>query len=297
MSRAPDTDAATLALSREPYGTPARLRARIALHELADPGGEDFHHWLWRLVEAPADARVLEVGAGDARMWRAIAGRVPPAWRLTLSDRSPGMLEAARETLAAAGHAEAAGAADPSSRDGQSGHAEATGLAADFVLADAADLPFADASFDLAFANHMLYHLPDPARAVAELRRVLRPGGRLVAATNGEHHLAEIAALLDELTEAWPGVRVDRPQRLTFTLENGEAILRVAFTEVARHDRDDVLRVADAEVLARYLLSLAYARDADEAASLATWAQVLVAGRLRAGPLPVRRVSGVFVAR
>jgi SAM-dependent methyltransferase len=206
-------------------------------------------------------------------MWQALGAAVPAGWRLTLSDVSPGMLAEARGTLAA------------------------TGRDARFVLADAANLPFADGRFDLVFANHMLYHVPDLPRTLAELGRVLRPGGRLIAATNGDDHLAEIAVLLDELAAAWPGVRVDRPHRLTFTLENGAAALADVFADVARHDHADTLVVADAGVLTRYLLSMAYAADAAEAEALAAWARERVEDRLRDGPLAVRRASGAFVAR
>ena len=268
---APDDDAA-LTLSRQAYGDAARLRARIALHELGAGDREDFHAWLWRRFEAPPTADVLEVGSGSGRMWQALGATVPAGWRLTLSDVSPGMLAEARRTLAA------------------------TGREARFVLADAANLPFADDRFDLVFANHMLYHVPDLPRTVTELGRVLRPGGRLVAATNGGDHLAEIAVLLDELAAAWPGVRVDRPHRLSFTLENGASILAEAFAAVARFDHADTLVVNDAGVLGRYLLSMAYAADAAEAAALGAWTRERVAERLRAGPLAVRRVSGAFVA-
>ncbi len=267
----PDGDAA-LTLSRQAYGDAARLRARIALHELGADRHEDFHAWLWRHVDAPPSADVLEVGSGSGRMWQAIGAAVPAGWRLTLSDVSPGMLSEARDTLAA------------------------TGRDAAFVLADAANLPFANGRFDLVFANHMLYHVPDLPRTVAELGRVLRPGGRLIAATNGDEHLAEIATLLDELAAAWPGVRVDRPHRLAFTLENGGAALAAAFADVARHDHGDTLVVDDGGVLTRYLLSMVYAADATEAQALVAWARDLVAERLRTGPLRVRRASGAFVA-
>jgi SAM-dependent methyltransferase len=56
----------------------------------------------------------------------------------------------------------------------------------------AADLPFADDTFDAAVAAWMLYHVPDLDGTLAELRRVLRDGGRLSVATNGEEHLADL---------------------------------------------------------------------------------------------------------
>jgi SAM-dependent methyltransferase len=56
-------------------------------------------------------------------------------------------------------------------------HAAAKGL--DTVRADATELPFADESFDAAILVSMLHHVDAPERALAEARRVLRPGGRL----------------------------------------------------------------------------------------------------------------------
>ncbi|MBI3517714.1 MAG: class I SAM-dependent methyltransferase [Proteobacteria bacterium] len=51
-----------------------------------------------------------------------------------------------------------------------------------FERADARALPFADASFDRAFSMLVLLFIPDAERAVAEMRRVVRPGGRVTAA-------------------------------------------------------------------------------------------------------------------
>lgn len=56
---------------------------------------------------------------------------------------------------------------------------------------EAEQLPFPAHSFDVALLVRVLAHLSDPARAVAEARRVLRPGGRLVLAAQGSEHLAQ----------------------------------------------------------------------------------------------------------
>jgi SAM-dependent methyltransferase len=56
------------------------------------------------------------------------------------------------------------------------------GVAAELAAADAAALPFAPATFDAAFAVAVLQHVPKPRAAIAALRRVLKPGGRLVLA-------------------------------------------------------------------------------------------------------------------
>jgi SAM-dependent methyltransferase len=53
------------------------------------------------------------------------------------------------------------------------------------LLGTAEDLPVEDASFDVVLCNQVLEHCDDPARAVAELRRVAAPGGRLLVSTHG----------------------------------------------------------------------------------------------------------------
>jgi len=57
---------------------------------------------------------------------------------------------------------------------------EVTGLAGEFRVADAESLDFADASFDLVYSHGVLHHTPDTVRAVREVHRVLKPGGRAV---------------------------------------------------------------------------------------------------------------------
>jgi SAM-dependent methyltransferase len=57
---------------------------------------------------------------------------------------------------------------------------ECSGLQGEFRVADAENLDFADGSFDLVYSHGVLHHTPDTARAVREMHRVLKPGGRAV---------------------------------------------------------------------------------------------------------------------
>ncbi len=259
----------------EAYRTPDRLRARIAFHERYKGGGEDFHRRLFSLVtqrvEPAAGARILEVGSGTGRLWSMNAERVPPGWRITLTDASEGMVNAAREAAADAG------------------------LAATVLRADVQQLPFDATAFDLAFANHMLYHVPDLPRGLAELRRVLAPGGWLVAATNGAEHLAAIRDLALPLADV---VTLYGVEPLSFTLENGAELLAAGFGEVELIRLDDEVLVDDAEVLLAYLRSMIYLPDdpgAEVASRLAEFEES-VRERLAGGPLPVRRSTGFFLA-
>ncbi len=65
----------------------------------------------------------------------------------------------------------------------------ARGLDGRFVQGDAESLPFPDASFDLVYSNGVLHHTPNTRTVVAEIRRVLRPGGRAIVMLYAENSL------------------------------------------------------------------------------------------------------------
>lgn len=69
------------------------------------------------------------------------------------------------------------------------------------AVADVTRLPLPDGSADAALAMHMLYHVPDPDAALAELRRVLRPGGLLIVATNSATDKQQLRDLRDAAAE------------------------------------------------------------------------------------------------
>jgi SAM-dependent methyltransferase len=64
------------------------------------------------------------------------------------------------------------------------------------VQADATALPYSDASFGALALLYVLYHLPEPSKALAEAHRVLRPGGLLAVAAPSRHDSPELAHLL-----------------------------------------------------------------------------------------------------
>ena len=69
------------------------------------------------------------------------------------------------------------------------------GLDVETVACDAAELPFADASFDLLLGHAVLHHLPELDRAFGEFLRVLKPGGVLLFAGEPSRHGDRIAAI------------------------------------------------------------------------------------------------------
>lgn len=107
----------------------------------------------------------------------------------------------------------------------------AAGLSVELHLLEAARLPFPDASFDSALMTWVLCSVPDVPAALAELRRVLRPGGRLHFVEHGLAPEPRVCAWQHRVTPLWRhvagGCHLDRPidvllQRGGFRLERLE---------------------------------------------------------------------------
>ena len=164
-------------------------------------------------------------------------------------------------------------------------------------------MPFADHSFDAVVANHMLHHLPDTDEALAEISRVLEPGGVLHAAANGRGAHAEMGRMLRVLDPSRPDDRYFQSD-LSFSLENGKEQLSRWFHEVSLRRRDDAFVVTEVRPLLDYLLSGSAAdavrrRDGDEelerrTAHLEKLLEEEISDR---GTIRITKDSGVFAAR
>jgi ubiquinone/menaquinone biosynthesis C-methylase UbiE len=174
---------------------------------------------------------VLDVGCGNGRYLAALARR-GHAGRVLGADLSPGMLAIAR----------------------------AVAPRAAVAVADAARLPLADAVTDVVLAPHMLYHVPDRAAAVAEFRRVTRPGGQVLVVLNATDHLAEFGQLTAGTVAALglpdPGFLVEYGTYLSMTLDEGQRLLEAVFDTVERHDFIARLVLPSAEPAAHYIASM-----------------------------------------
>ena len=114
-------------------------------------------------------------------------------------------------------------------------------------------LPFADESFDLVLANHVLFYCSDVTQACREAARVLKPGGRFLCSTYGADHMKEISRLVSDFDSRIVLSADCLYER--FGRENGAEILAPYFNDVKWLSYEDSLLVPDAEPLILYILS------------------------------------------
>ncbi len=208
---------------QEQYKTSANLNTRISIHAKYSVNKQGFGNWIFDQYRLRENDRILELGCGNGGMW--VGHALPAGAELILTDFSEGMLDSAR--------------ANVGGREGIS-----------FRQVDIQQIPYADGSFDAVIANMMLYHVPDLAKALSEVRRVLKPGGVFYCATSGTNGITEyVQGLLKDY-----GIR--QASGLSFTLQNGGDILKEHFPEVELRRYEDRLEVTETGDLVEYLLSL-----------------------------------------
>jgi SAM-dependent methyltransferase len=179
----------SIELVRRDYSDPSRLEERFkAWREYHDP---DMLALILAAVGEEPIEQVLEVGCGDGRFSEQMRDEL--GVRVVALDFSPGM--AAQAAL--------------------------RGL--DTQIGDIQLMPWPDEQFDVVVANWMLYHVPDLDRGLQEIRRVLRPGGRLVASTMANGHMREMWDMVGDGSDA---------PELEFSTDNGLEVLERHFEHV-----------------------------------------------------------------
>lgn len=174
-------------------------------------------------------------------------------------------------------------------------------------VGDAQVLPFADATFDVVMAHHMLFYVEDIDKAIVEFKRVMTPEGTIITATNSVQTMPEFQALFRRAllllsNHVRPNSHYLVPPHNSYTLENGVRRLARYFHTVIRHDLPAVLVFPEIEPVITYLDSLRTFREGTlppdvtwEALMEAMYDQVNRVITLQ-GELIVSKLSGVLIA-
>jgi SAM-dependent methyltransferase len=268
----PATDPQTL--RQQAYANDEKLRVRYMTHEQYTVPKVDFPEWALQRLNWRGDEQVLDVGCGPGVYESALRHLFPGVTYYGL-DFSEGMLEK---------------------------HPRKQSV----VMADAQYLPYPSGTFDVVMANHMLYHVPDITRAIKECRRVLKPDGILMAATNSVETMPQFRELYKRaiLVLTAPGKQVHLPMPVgnLFTLENGIRQLSRHFYAVVRHDLPGAFVFDQIEPVMAYLESTRSMREPQLPPGV-TWDSVMLIVREQiknqlnyVGELVVHKLSGVLVA-
>ena len=253
------------------YTDARNISARAQLHARFSTNKHGWCRWVFDQFDLPACCRVLELGCGPGWLWKQNLHRVPPGSEIVLSDFSPGMLANAKDALADA---------DRAFR---------------FEVIDAQAIPFGEEVFDAVIANHMLYHVPDLGKALGEIRRVLKAGGRLYATANGADHMKELRDLVCPLAPDLPFSRNENAKR-RFGLDSGAARLAKFSGDVALRRYEDSLQVPAVEPLMAYVLSAQGAGAALTEAAVAELRQRIDERIVAEGVFHVTKSVGMFLA-
>jgi SAM-dependent methyltransferase len=263
---------------RQQYGSDALLRLRQETHDRYSVPRVDFPEWVLSRIHWRGNERVVDVGTGTGSYYSRLHDHYPELDYIGM-DLSLGMLET---------HALRAGT-------------KKSGL----VVGDAQKMPFESGIFDAVMANHMLYHVPDLDGTILEFKRILRPGGLLITATNSVGTMPELNFLYQRaliMLSNSGSVPTPLPIHNAYSLESGTRLLARHFYSVVRHDLPTSLVFPHADPLMEYMESIRQLREPSLPEGV-YWDDVMLVMREQAnrviaalGELVIQKVSGVLIA-
>ncbi len=188
-------------LKEKSYKTAEKLNVRIATHQKYTQPKIEFYDWVLGQIDWSGNETVFDIGCGSGEYAPHVSKRCDQYFAC---DLSLGMLQ------------------------------DGAGKSHKCVNLDAMGIPLADNSADVVLANHMIYHIPDQAKGVAEFRRVLKDGGRMIAATNSDGSMQELKDIRSKaMNSIFPDFpKIDESVTSLFKLEGGEEVLKTAFDNV-----------------------------------------------------------------
>lgn len=254
--------------NRKQYSNSDKLAARARLvtkYTISDVG---WFQWVASHLPLKNGDHVLDIGCGPGWFWSSTHDKLPEALDLTLCDLSEGMV---KEALA---------------------RCQALSFGSlKCQQADASALQFEDNYFDAIIAMHMLYHVPDPAKVIADMHRLLKPGGFLAVTTNGMGDMVKIYQLATIL-----GSPPHNPAAKVFGFDDANRFMTAQFGNVTMTQHPARLHITDPEDVFMMLTSYPPGDEADD--SQLTDLRTAIAQEFAAGngALETEKQFGLFMS-
>ena len=210
------------------YKNATNISARIRLHRDYSVNQEGWFPWLFSNLHLKPGMKILELGAGNGALWSQNIAKVSKNVTIVLSDISEGILADARKAIG--------------------DHPQFQ-----YSVFNAQKIPFADNTFDLVIANHMLFYCDDIPKALQEVRRVLKSGATFTCSTYSQKHMHEITDLVQNYNANIVLSSTKLYER--FGLDNGHQILKPYFKDISCHKYQDAIELSDSMPIISYILS------------------------------------------
>jgi ubiquinone/menaquinone biosynthesis C-methylase UbiE len=213
------------------YNDSSNYNERIYLHYKFGTKKYPWPLWVFDNIKNEKNLKVLELGSGNGLLWRLNAHRIPDNWHITASDFSDGMLQDTKKSI---------------------------GNSIDnicYEVIDAENIPYDDNYYDIIIANHMLYHVPNKRKALAEIRRVLKRDGIFYASTMRSNYMKEMIELIKDYRAKPHDRHETNPLIANFSIENGKEQLKDYFNEIALKIYENSLIINEAEPFINFIYS------------------------------------------
>lgn len=245
---------------KEQYKTAEHLNTRISIHDKYSTNKLGLSNWYFTIYQIEPGMKILELGCGSGSLWKDHQEYIEKCEKVIISDFSEGMAETAEANIGKLPNVE-------------------------YRVIDIQDIPYEAETFDIVIANYMLYHVPNIPKALSEVSRVLKKGGKFYAGTTGEVGVFETVVQY---------LGIDMVFENTFSLENGTAKLEPFFSKIETYHYEDALEITNLDDLMEYLYSGMKFEDACKLSKEEV--RGILARHMENGILRLPKDPGTFVA-
>lgn len=219
------------------YNNDDNFKTRQEFHKKYSTNKYGFSNWEFEQYRLFEGCKILELGCGNGKMWDTKHELLPKDTTLILSDFSQGMVDIVKEK-----------------------HKNHNNVLTCQI--DIQDIPYEDESFDIVIANHMLYHVPDVEKAIAEIYRVLKHNGIFYASTLGMNGFQKwLNKSLKEFNSIMDYFNIEKYK---FTLGNGYDMLKNKFENVEMIEYKDSIEIDNTKDLVKWIFSSMALFDEDK---------------------------------
>ena len=213
---------------KEQYNSDKNLNLRSNLHSY-NVNKIDWDVWCFENMKFCKNDKVLELGCGNGKLWLKNKEKIETDLNITLSDFSKSMIKSAKNNL------------------------KEINMDFQYKEINAEKIPYKDETFDVIIAEHMIYFVSNIEKALEEIKRVLKPKGKVYITTNSKNTMNELNELCEKfapnsgLSNNWLSER--------FNLEEGEKLLKKYFNNVSLNVLEGKIILSESEPLVSYKAS------------------------------------------